>query len=160
VIDSPPGPIHLVNWHLGLSESTRRWQANYLLEHPEFQASAHLPTVIVGDFNDWRNTLAHRLFVHYDLRQITHPLHRFRSFPAYLAVSALDKAFCCPQVQVHHASVVRSKLAKQASDHLPLVVDFRLTATSTASSLGSPRETWSQTNSAQPSPSNHRLKDL
>jgi endonuclease/exonuclease/phosphatase family metal-dependent hydrolase len=126
VIDSPHGPIHLVNWHLGLHESTRQWQASYLLQHHCFRESAHLPTMIVGDYNDWRNTLAHGPFARHGMRQVTEPLHRFRSFPAYLAMSALDKAFCCEQVDVTHAEVVRSPLARQASDHLPLVLDFRV----------------------------------
>lgn len=126
VVDSPHGPIHLVNWHLGLHESTRQWQASYLLEHQCFRESAHLPTMIVGDFNDWRNTLANGPFARHGMRQITEPLHRFRSFPAYLAMSALDKVFCCTQVDVTHAEVVRSPLARQASDHLPLVLDFRV----------------------------------
>lgn len=126
VVDSPHGPLHLVNWHLGLHESTRQWQASYLLEHHCFRESAHLPTMIVGDFNDWRNTLANGPFARHGMRQISEPLHRFRSFPAYLAMSALDKVFCCSQVDVSHAEVVRSPLARRASDHLPLVMDFRV----------------------------------
>ena len=126
VVHSPRGPLHVINWHLGLAESTRKWQATYLLEHHHFRESAHLPTLIAGDFNDWRNTLAGGPFARHGLRQVTMPLHRFRSFPAYMAMSSLDKIFCCPQVEVERAHVVRSKLARQASDHLPLVVDFRL----------------------------------
>lgn len=126
VVRTPSGPLHLVNWHLGLAESTRRWQANYLLEHHHFRESAHLPTLITGDFNDWRNTLAGVAFARHGLTQVTQPLHRFLSFPAYLAMGALDKVFCCQQVQVEHARVLRNRLARAASDHLPLVLDFRL----------------------------------
>lgn len=126
VVSTPIGPLHLINWHLGLHESTRQWQAAYLLEHHFFRESRHLPTVIVGDYNDWRNTLARGPFARHGLRQVTEPLHRFRSFPAYLAMSSLDKIFCCSQVEVEQAHVVRSKLARDASDHLPLVLDFRL----------------------------------
>ncbi|RUL89533.1 endonuclease/exonuclease/phosphatase family protein [Tautonia sociabilis] len=126
VVASPAGPVHVINWHLGLHESTRQWQASYLLEHHCYREAAHLPTIVVGDFNDWRNTLAAGPFSRHGLRQVTEPLHRFRSFPAYLAMSALDKIFCCPQVEVDRAHVVRSRLARDASDHLPLVLDFRL----------------------------------
>ena len=52
------GPLHLVHWHLGLAERERHWQVRHLLEHALFHESAHLPTLIVGDFNDWLNTLA------------------------------------------------------------------------------------------------------
>lgn len=126
VVDTPEGPLHLINWHLGLAESTRRWQANYLLEHHHFRESAHLPTLVAGDSNDWRNTLAGGAFARHGLRQVTEPLRRFLSFPAYLAMGALDKVFCCRQIEVEHARVVKNRLAKDASDHLPLIVDFEL----------------------------------
>ena len=58
MIESPEGPLHLVHWHLGLAERERHWQVRHLLEHTLFHESAHLPTLIVGDFNDWLNTLA------------------------------------------------------------------------------------------------------
>src|SRR5262245_24235388 len=62
VVETPEGPLHLVNWHLGLAERERHWQVDHLLTHPLFRESAHLPTLIAGDFNDWRNTLAHGPF--------------------------------------------------------------------------------------------------
>lgn len=127
VVDTPNGLLHLVNWHLGLHESTRQWQASFLLKHELYQEANHLPTVIVGDFNDWRNTLARGPFASHGLRHISEPLHEFRSFPAYLAMSALDKAFCCDRVEVTQAQVVRTALAKRASDHLPLLLEFGLT---------------------------------
>jgi endonuclease/exonuclease/phosphatase family metal-dependent hydrolase len=124
VVQTPSGPLHLVNWHLSLAEKMRRWQANYLLEHHHFREASHLPTLITGDFNDWRNTLAGAAFARHGLEQVTQPLHRFLSFPAYLAMGALDKVFCCRQVHVHHAHVLKNRLARAASDHLPLIIDF------------------------------------
>ena len=57
LVDTPEGQLHLVHWHLGLAERERHWQVNHLLAHPLFLESAELPTLIVGDTNDWRNTL-------------------------------------------------------------------------------------------------------
>jgi endonuclease/exonuclease/phosphatase family metal-dependent hydrolase len=128
VVETPEGPFRLVNWHLGLSERERHWQSWRLLEHPLFREAAHLPTLIVGDFNDWRNTLARGPFARHGFAQVTAPRSRFRSFPAYWAVAALDKAFARGAVEVRHARLVRTPLAKRASDHLPLVVDFHLPA--------------------------------
>jgi endonuclease/exonuclease/phosphatase family metal-dependent hydrolase len=128
VVSTPEGPLHLVHWHLGLAERERHWQAHHLLDHPAFRESAALPTLIVGDFNDWRNTLAHGPFARHGLAQLTAPLQRFRTFPAYYPVISLDKAFTRGPVDVRHARVVHSPLARRASDHLPLVVDFHLTA--------------------------------
>jgi endonuclease/exonuclease/phosphatase family metal-dependent hydrolase len=125
-IATPEGELHVVNWHLGLAEQERRWQAKHLLGHHLFTESAHLPTIVAGDFNDWRNKLSPIVFADYGFHQVTVPAVRFRSFPAYLALGSLDKAFCRGQILVKHAFVVRTPLAKRASDHLPLVIDFHL----------------------------------
>jgi endonuclease/exonuclease/phosphatase family metal-dependent hydrolase len=128
VIETPLGPLHLVNWHLGLGEKERRWQVNHLLRHRLFQESAHLPTLIAGDYNDWRNTLAGQAFADHRFEQATAPSRRFRSFPAFLALAALDKLFFRGEIHVQQARVVRTRLARRASDHLPLVCDFRIVA--------------------------------
>src|SRR5262245_7996482 len=73
VIASPEGSFHLVHWRLGLAERERHWQALHLLDHSLFRESAHLPTLIVGDFNDWRNTLAKGPFARHGFHQLTAP---------------------------------------------------------------------------------------
>lgn len=128
-VATPEGELHVVNWHLGLAEQERRWQAKHLLDHHLFGECAHLPTIVAGDFNDWRNKLAPVVFADYGFQQVTMPPSRFRSFPAYLALGSLDKAFFRGQILITHAFVVRTPLAKRASDHLPLVVDFHLEST-------------------------------
>jgi len=127
VVQTPEGPLHLVNWHLGLAERERRWQVEHLLKHHLFREAERLPTLIAGDFNDWRNTLNNGLFPGSGFEQITRPIARFRSFPAYMPVGSLDKAYCRGDIQVVAAHVVKSQQARAASDHLPLVVDFHLT---------------------------------
>lgn len=129
VVDTPEGPLHLVHWHLGLAEQERHWQVDHVLEHAHFREQLHLPTLVAGDCNDWRNTLGAGPFAKHDFHQITAPASRFRSFPAYLAMGSLDKAFCRGDIFVRHARIVRTALAKRASDHLPLVVDFHLDET-------------------------------
>lgn len=126
VVESPEGNFRLVNWHLGLAEKERHWQVAHLLGHPLFRESDGLPTMIIGDTNDWRNTLANGTFEDGGYQQVTAPPSRFRSFPAYMAVGSLDKAFCTEDIEVHEVRVVRSSLTRKASDHLPLVVDFHL----------------------------------
>ncbi len=137
VIETPEGPFRLVNWHLGLAEHERHWQARHFLEHSLFQAAAPIPSLIVGDFNDWRNTLARGPFARHGFSQVTVPHERFRSFPAYFALISLDKAFSGEGVDVTHARIVQTRLAKVASDHLPLVIDFHLSARPDRQSNGS-----------------------
>ena len=126
VLETPAGPFRVVNWHLGLAERERHWQVRHLLEHTNFTAANSLPTLIVGDYNDWRNTLAHHQFTRHGFHQVTTPLDRFRSFPAYFPVVSLDKAFASRGIQVQHARVLHTHLTRRASDHLPLVIDFEL----------------------------------
>ena len=66
------------------------------------------------------------VFANHGFHHATAPPSRFRSFPAYLAIGALDKVFYRGDILIRHASVVRTPLAKRASDHLPLVVDFHI----------------------------------
>jgi endonuclease/exonuclease/phosphatase family metal-dependent hydrolase len=56
----------------------------------------------------------------------TSPPSRFRSFPAYLPIGSLDKAFLRGPFSKLHARIARSKTARDASDHLPLVIDLEL----------------------------------
>jgi len=127
LVDTPEGVLHLVNTHLGLAESERRWQVDRLLGHMLFRSADPHPTLVVGDFNDWRDTLGAGRLGDAGFRQVTSPVSRFRTFPAWMAIGGLDKAFVRGGIAIHHARVVRTSLAKAASDHLPLVVDFHLT---------------------------------
>ena len=128
VVETPEGPLHLINWHLGLREKERRWQTHHLLSHRVFLESAHLPTIVAGDSNDWRNSLAKHHFLRHGFHQATAPVRRFRSFPSFLALASLDKVFYRGDIHVRHAGVVRTRLTRRASDHLPLVCDFYLTS--------------------------------
>ena len=125
-VETPEGPLLLLNWHLGLSEKERDWQVRHLLAHRLFQESAHLPALIAGDFNDWRNALVPDPMLKAGFQQVTSPPSHFRSFPAYLAMGSLDKAFFRGAVLIRQAHIVHSRLTRDASDHLPLVIDFHL----------------------------------
>jgi len=126
VVGSPEGPLHLVHTHLGLAERERHWQVARLLGHMLFRSADRHPTLLVGDLNDWRDSLAEGVLAAGGFRQVTTPAAKFRTFPAWLTIGALDKAFVRGAIEVRHARVVRTSLAKAASDHLPLVIDFHL----------------------------------
>ena len=136
VVETPEGSLQLVHWHLGLAEKERHWQVNHLLTHHLLRLAEDLPVVVAGDSNDWRNTLAKGPFATHNFLQATAPVSRFRSFPAYFPMGSLDKAFVRGDVFVRHARVVRSALARRASDHLPLVIDFHLSRAHLAAANG------------------------
>lgn len=125
VVETPSGLLRVTNWHLGLSEGERHWQVHRLLGHPVFHSTAEHPTLMCGDFNDWRNTLGHALLLPKGFTQATAPVGRFRSFPAAMPVISIDKVFHCDGITIESAHLVRTRQARRASDHLPLVVDFR-----------------------------------
>ena len=115
-----------MNTHLGLDERERHWQIDFLLDHELFQSSSVMPTFIAGDFNDWRNTLAEQSLANHGFQQVTSPPSEYRSFPSWLPVGGLDKVFVRGEVTTERVKVVRTSLARVASDHLPIVVDFSL----------------------------------
>ena len=125
-VETPEGALHLVNTHLGLDERERHWQIDFLLDHELFQSSSVMPTFIAGDFNDWRNTLAEQSLANHGFQQVTSPPSEYRSFPSWLPVGGLDKVFVRGEVTTERVKVVRTSLARVASDHLPIVVDFSL----------------------------------
>ncbi|QDT66551.1 hypothetical protein V22_38210 [Calycomorphotria hydatis] len=123
VVEGPSGLCRITNWHLGLYERERSWQAYRLLEHNFFREYDWAPSLVIGDTNDWRNNLHRGPFSEYGFRKVTDPVNRFRSFPAYWPVAPLDKAFTrdIPHCEVR---LIKTKLAKDASDHLPVVVEI------------------------------------
>lgn len=126
VVDSPEGQFQLVHFHLGLNERERHWQVHHVLTHRLFKEGDGLPAMIAGDFNDWRNTLWRGMLGSHGFALVTTPISRYRSFPAWLPLGSLDKAFVRGNFVISHARIVHSALARRASDHLPLVIDFHL----------------------------------
>jgi endonuclease/exonuclease/phosphatase family metal-dependent hydrolase len=131
VLKTPEGLLHVV-----LVERERRWQVRHLLTHSLFRAADNLPTIVIGDSNDWRNQLAESVLEPHGFHQVTAPISRFRTFPSYLAMGSLDKAFVRGQISIRQARVMRTRLARIASDHLPLIVDFHLNGEPKAESRG------------------------
>ena len=118
--------VTLANVHLGLSGIERRVQLRRLLSHRLLAHHHHdSPILIGGDFNDVWGTLG---------RRIMQPAgylpagKRIRTFPAKVPLRPLDHLFVRGSLVVHHAFAGHTRLARQASDHLPLVADIELTS--------------------------------
>lgn len=108
-------PLRIVAMHLGLLGSWRARQALALLEHLHAFES-RLPTVMLGDLNEWRGggaCLAH-------LARDHHVASPGRSFPSRLPMLALDRIVVDPGLRLVAAGVHDSALARKASDHLPV----------------------------------------
>lgn len=122
LVDTPEGQLNLTNWHLGLAERDRHKQVAMLLSHREFKKNDELPALIAGDSNDWRNTL-HKAALRENGFGL---LAYFKSFPAYMPLGALDKAYANSRIAFIQGHAISTKLTRTASDHLPVLIDFSL----------------------------------
>lgn len=114
------GPLRVIVTHLGLRVWERARQHRALAEI--VAARGDTPVVLMGDFNSWWP----------DLRVLGHlgPRLGWRrspaSFPAHLPFLALDRIGVVPDLIAGSVRTHASRLARQASDHLPVVADIML----------------------------------
>ena len=112
------------NVHLGLSGFERKTQLRRLLRSEVVQhTQRRTPTIIAGDYNDVWGELGKRIMLPAGFATVGKSV---RTFPAALPMRGLDRVFYRGDLSADHAFASRSKIARQASDHLPLVVDFQL----------------------------------
>lgn len=112
----------VVNVHLGLSSIERQFQLRRLLQrHPLAQASRRVPIAIGGDYNDVYGNLGRRVMFPHGFASVG---QQIRTFPALLPVRPLDRIFYRGSLELVHAYACHNAVARQASDHLPLVADF------------------------------------
>ncbi len=116
--------IHLrvVVTHFGLGLWERRLQTTVLLR---LLGDAHEPiTLLCGDFNEWvpRWPTVRLLDAHLGRSRSV------RTFPARWPALGLDRIWAHPSDAVTGVRAHRSVLARNASDHLPLVVTVELPA--------------------------------
>ena len=119
--------VQLFNTHLSLDRLERLMQIEALLGrewlgHPRCRD----PAILVGDFNTLPRSRAYRrLATHLRDAQSSYPGSRPRpTFPSRLPFLRIDHVFVSPSIDVVDVTVPRTMLARVASDHLPLVVDF------------------------------------
>jgi endonuclease/exonuclease/phosphatase family metal-dependent hydrolase len=122
------GEIDVVNTHLGLVPHEQRAQADALvgaqwMAHPDCAD----PAILLGDFNATPRHGAYRRLAA-RLRDAQHVAHRRRAptFPSRFPMLRIDHVFISRSVAVTGVHTPRGGLTKAASDHLPLVVDFRI----------------------------------
>ena len=120
--------LHVFNIHLGTSYFERRRQAQKLFAQ-EIVHGQQLPGVriVVGDFNEWTEGLATRLLgSHFSSADIRGHLGRRRTYPGVLPLLHLDHIYFDGVLKLEKLELYQNSAALLASDHLPLVADFRL----------------------------------
>ncbi|MGG7644431.1 endonuclease/exonuclease/phosphatase family protein [Rhodovulum sp. YNF3179] len=110
--------LRVIGAHLALVRRFRQAQAATLAD--TLGARPAMPTVILGDFNEWSvlGALA-PLAAGYDWHAPG------RSFHAAQPMAALDRIATGPEITLWDAGVEEGAAARQASDHLPVWADLR-----------------------------------
>ncbi len=123
-LDCGAGPFRLIACHLSIGAARRRAQAAMLLEALRTGGGPALPTLLLGDLNEWRPDCS-ALAV---LRPAFGEPCALPTFPAFRPVLPLDHLLCRPAGLLRDLAVHDSPLARRASDHLPLVARFAAAA--------------------------------
>jgi len=113
----------LFNVHLGLAGFERTIQVRRLLAEWLIESSpARSAVIAAGDFNDAWGRLERRLLGPAGFRPAA---LRAKTFPAFRPLQALDRIYYRGHIELVRCFAARSKAARLASDHLPLVAEFR-----------------------------------
>jgi endonuclease/exonuclease/phosphatase family metal-dependent hydrolase len=127
-IDAPTGRVQLINTHLSLHPLERRIEADALLGPDWLGAVDAGEAVLCGDFNalSWF-PVCRRITRRLCDVQAGRPGRRPRTtWQGGLGLGRIDHVFVDPAIEVAAVRVVDDRLARVASDHLPLIVDLRL----------------------------------
>lgn len=109
------GALRVIATHFGLRVRERRLQAEQLCD---IAARSNLPTVLLGDFNDWNRFQLKRGVLERAMPAFT----RVRTFPSRGPLFALDRIYCRPFGLLGPSRVVKG--ASMISDHLPLIAEL------------------------------------
>ncbi|HKQ16446.1 MAG TPA: endonuclease/exonuclease/phosphatase family protein [Steroidobacteraceae bacterium] len=107
--------LRVITTHLGLSRSERRSQWRQLLRAVA-TAPAQLPTVVLGDMNEWFPFSATLRDAHRILGEPLAPV----AFPSFAPFLALTRIWVRPVGAMKSIEVHRTALSRRASDHLPV----------------------------------------
>ncbi|HXU45162.1 MAG TPA: endonuclease/exonuclease/phosphatase family protein [Thermoanaerobaculia bacterium] len=123
--------LEAFNLHLGLSARERDKQVSLLSRSAEFRrADPDAPTIVCGDFNDWRSLLVSRFTDDLGFRWATGgsgERHRaIRTYPSFSPRGGLDRFYYRGPLDLANLYACRLKLSRVASDHLPLIADFQV----------------------------------
>jgi endonuclease/exonuclease/phosphatase family metal-dependent hydrolase len=115
----------LANTHLDLTQSGRNQQASIIIE--ELRQSAHLPWVLLGDFNDWNYRISKRIERELSVIEAFKEIHGKYplTFPSLLPMLSLDRVFL-NRARPLQAIALREGHWRKLSDHLPLLVEFEI----------------------------------
>jgi len=130
-LKTPAGPVNLINTHLGLRAGERRLQIGKLLgDHWLGAVNEKQPCIFCGDFN-----AGIRSYVYRKVCKRFSNVQRLKGGPAsprptflsFYPIWCLDHIFVSDHFSLVRMEVPSTRLARRASDHLPVFAEIRLT---------------------------------
>jgi endonuclease/exonuclease/phosphatase family metal-dependent hydrolase len=122
-LDVQGRPLHVFNCHFGLALRERRRQVDVLAGFIRDMTALAGPRVVMGDFNEWHPGPVSRKLK----REFSSPMRRMRrTHPAVFPLFALDRLYWDVELEGREFHVHASRLARMASDHLPVVATLRV----------------------------------
>jgi endonuclease/exonuclease/phosphatase family metal-dependent hydrolase len=120
--------LHIFNVHLGTALLERRHQGRKLV-NADILNNARLEgsRICLGDFNEWTRGLTTRLLSS-QLRSadVRRHLRRSKTYPGVAPFLHLDHIYFDHSLEMEKLHLHKTRLSLVASDHLPLVADFRV----------------------------------
>jgi endonuclease/exonuclease/phosphatase family metal-dependent hydrolase len=125
-VTTDDGPIDVLNTHFGLGRSERLVQAQYLTSNGWLQSRTARPLVLLGDLNCRPGSRPYGLLAAElrDVRELVQPRRSRRTLPTVMPAFIVDYIFVNAAWQASGLFVHRSRLARLASDHFPLVAEL------------------------------------
>ena len=118
--------LRIFNVHLGTGYFERRYQSRKLLDVVSHGSRDAAPRLVLGDFNEWpRGLTSHLLETHFNTAEPRRRLGGARSYPGILPLAHVDHIYYDSPLESVRVSIHRTRLALIASDHLPVVAEFR-----------------------------------
>lgn len=114
-LDVAGSRLRVIAAHLGLRRSERRFQWRRLMVAVA-EAPLEMPTVILGDMNEWYVPAATLREAHQAFGEPPAPA----GFPSFAPFLRLTRIWVRPVTAIMRIEAHRSKLSRVASDHLPL----------------------------------------
>jgi len=114
--------LRVVGMHLGLLRNFRRQQIRAVTGQME-QLDAKMPTLIMGDLNEWRPEGSLSEFGEDYAIATPGP-----SFHSSRPVASLDRIILRNDLDLLNGAVHHSDLSRMASDHLPIYADIKVSA--------------------------------
>ncbi len=117
-------PVRIVGVHLGLLRGNRRKQITYLTD--TLADLPHRPTIIAGDFNEWRERKGLETLPDWLCTHSPGP-----TFPSGRPLLKLDKIAMTHDISLIESAVRNDRRAQVASDHRPIIARLRLASEAT-----------------------------